>query len=81
MNMFVKNKLAAISETSCRTCSSALVFIGHSKSEQMTVCTYVHPNIVVPFAVHSCSGYYDKNQPRKQMQGFKAAVNVDIGND
>jgi hypothetical protein len=35
----------------------------------------VHPNIVLPFTVNTCSGYYDKNRPSyQQMQ--KLAIDV-----
>jgi len=36
------------------------------ESEQMTMGTYVHPNLVLPFTVNTCSGYYDKNRPSWQ---------------
>lgn len=51
----------------------------------------VHPNIVVPFVIYECSGFYDKNRPDwEQMEklaitvapgplkpvGFKVAVNI-----
>jgi len=36
---------------------------GYRESELMTICNDVHPNIVVPFVIYECSGYYDKNRP------------------
>ena len=74
MGIFAKNNVPSNSKTPCMTCTSALVFIGYGKSEQTTVCTCVYPNIVVPFTVNTCSGYYDKNRPRKQLEGFKFKV-------
>ena len=48
---------------------------GYRESEQVIMCDSVHPNIVVPFAMHDCSGYYDKNRPSwKEMKDFAIAV-------
>jgi hypothetical protein len=39
------------------------------------MCTWVHPNIVLPFTVNTCTGYYDKNRPSyKQMQDLAIDV-------
>ena len=36
------------------------------------------PNIVVPFTIHECTGYYDKNRPTwEQME--KLAIHVSAG--
>ena len=44
----------------------------------VTVCTDTNPNIVVPFLIYECTGYYDKNRPNyDQMQ--KLAINVTPG--
>jgi hypothetical protein len=51
------------SESLCRTCSSAHIMTGYRGSERITICNDVHPNIVVPFLIYECSGYYDKNRP------------------
>lgn len=36
---------------------------GYRESEMVTICNDVNPNIVVPFVIYECSGYYDKNRP------------------
>jgi hypothetical protein len=36
---------------------------GFRESEMVAICTDVHPNAVLPFAVNECTGYYDKNRP------------------
>jgi hypothetical protein len=36
---------------------------GFRESELLTICDNVHPNLVVPFAMYECTGYYDKNRP------------------
>jgi hypothetical protein len=73
--VYVKNGTPIGAESLCRTCTNALVFTGYRESEQMTMCTYVHPNIVLPFTVNTCTGYYDKNRPSyKQMQDLAIDV-------
>ena len=72
---YIKNGMPVGSESLCRTCTSALVFTGYRESEQMTMCTYMHPNIVLPFTVNTCTGYYDKNHPSwKQMKDLAIEV-------
>lgn len=63
----------------CRTCAYAQMMTGFRESELVTMCRRVDPNIVVPFRVHECTGYYDKNRPTwQQMQ--KLAIHVSPGN-
>jgi hypothetical protein len=50
---------------------------GYRESELVTICNNVHPNIVVPFLIYECTGYYDKNRPDwEQMQ--KLAIDVSV---
>jgi hypothetical protein len=75
---YIKNGTPVGNESLCKNCTNALVFTGYRESEQMTMCTYVHPNIVLPFTVNTCTGYYDKNRPSyKQMQDL--AIDVTPG--
>lgn len=72
---YIKNGTPIGSASLCKTCTSALVFTGYRESELMTMCTWVHPNIVLPFTVNTCTGYYDKNRPSyKQMQDLAIDV-------
>jgi hypothetical protein len=72
---YIKNGTPVGTESLCRTCSFAIVFTGYRESEQTSLCTRVHPNIVLPFTVNTCTGYYDKNRPSyQQMQ--KLAIDV-----
>jgi hypothetical protein len=72
---YIKNGTPVGTESLCKTCTSALVFTGYRESEQMTMCTWVHPNTVLPFTVNTCTGYYDKNRPSyKQMQDLAIDV-------
>jgi hypothetical protein len=51
---------------------------GYRESEMVAMCSGVHPNIVVPFRIYECTGYYDKNRPSyTQMQ--KLAIHVSPG--
>jgi hypothetical protein len=72
---YIKNGTPVGNESLCKTCSSALIFTGYRESEQLTICSWADPNIVLPFTVNTCTGYYDKNRPTwEQMQ--KLAINV-----
>ena len=72
---YVKGGTPVGSESLCRTCNSAHIMVGYRESEMVTMCNDVHPNIVVPFRIYECSGYYDKNRPTWQ-QMEKLAIDV-----
>jgi hypothetical protein len=75
---YVKGGTPIGSESLCRTCSYAHIMTGYRESELVTMCNEVHPNIVVPFTIHECTGYYDKNRPTwEQME--KLAIDVTPG--
>jgi len=77
--VYVKGGTPVGSESLCRTCWYSHVMSGFKESEVVTICTRVGPNIVVPFQIYECSGYYDKNKPSwQQMQ--KLAIHVSPGN-
>ena len=72
---YIKGGTPVGSEPLCRTCVNAHIMTGYRESEMITVCTNVGPNVVVPFKIYDCTGYYDKNRPSwDQMQ--KLAINV-----
>ena len=72
---YVKTAHRSAQTSLCKTCTYALIFTGYRESEQMTMCNGVHPNIVLPFTINTCTGYYDKNRPTlTQMQ--KLAIDV-----
>jgi hypothetical protein len=60
---YIKNGTPVGTDSLCKTCSRALVITGYRESEQITMCDFVDPNIVLPFTVYTCSGFYDKNRP------------------
>lgn len=48
---------------------------GYRESESVTMCDHMYRPIVVPFVVHECTNYYDKNRPNwEQME--KLAITV-----
>jgi hypothetical protein len=48
---------------------------GYRESEQITLCNYPGPSLVVPFVLYDCSNYYDKNRPSwKQMEELAITV-------
>ena len=51
---------------------------GFKESELVAMCRRVDPNIIVPFRVHECTGYHDKNRPTWQ-QMEKLAIHVSPG--
>jgi len=72
---YIKGGTPVGSESLCRTCINAHIMTGYRESEMVTVCTNVSPNVVMPFAIYECTGYYDKNRPTwEQMQ--KLAINL-----
>ena len=72
---YIKGGTPVGSESLCRTCANAQIMTGYRESEMVTVCTNVQPNIVLPFAIHDCTGYYDKNRPTWE-QMSKLAIDV-----
>ena len=77
--VYVKGGTPVGSESLCRTCSYAHIMSGFKESEMVTMCWRVDPNIVVPFRVYECTGYYDKNRPTWQ-QMEKLAIRISPGN-
>ena len=68
---YIKGGTPIGSESLCRTCKNAQIMTGYRESELVTMCDNVHPNIVVPFTIYECTGYYDKNRPTwEDMQKF-----------
>lgn len=72
---YIKGGTPIGSESLCRTCASAHIMTGYRESEQITVCTDTNPNVVLPFKIHDCTGYYDKNRPTFD-QMTKLAIDV-----
>lgn len=72
---YIKGGTPIGSESLCRTCTNAHIMTGYRESEMVTMCSEVHPNIVVPFLIYECSSYYDKNRPSwKRMEDLAITV-------
>src|SRR5271168_3822153 len=66
---YVKGGTPVGSASLCKTCAYAHIMTGYRESEKITMCNEVNPNIVVPFLIYECTGFYDKNRPTwKQME-------------
>ncbi|WP_035349397.1 hypothetical protein [Edaphobacter aggregans] len=72
---YIKGGTPVGSESRCRTCSNAHIMRGYRASEMVTICNEVNPNVVVPFSIYDCTGYYDKNRPDWE-QMTKLAIDV-----
>jgi hypothetical protein len=72
---YIKGGTPVGSESLCKTCVYAQIMTGYRESEMVTVCTNVSPNVVMPFAIYECTGYYDKNRPTWE-QMTKLAIDV-----
>jgi len=76
--IYIKNGTPVGSESLCRTCTSAHTISGYRESDVIMICTDVHPNIVLPFTVRECTGFYDKNRPTwEQMEKLAITVTPD----
>ena len=72
---YIKGGTPIGSASLCKTCRSAQIMTGYRESEQLTICNWVDPCMVVPFTIYDCSNYYDKNRPSwKQMEDLAIDV-------
>ena len=60
----------------CGTCTYAHIMTGFRESEQVMICTRVEPNLLLPFPVYECTGYYDKNRPGWELMQ-KLAIRIE----
>ena len=68
--IFIKNGTPTESQSKCETCAYAHIMRGFRESEEVAYCTVPYgPPLRVPFKVHECSSYRDRNHPSwKQME-------------
>ena len=72
---YIKGGTPVSNVSLCTSCTSAHIMRGFRESEQVTICNDVHPNLVVPFPVYECTGYYDRNRPSwKEMKDLAIDV-------
>lgn len=59
----LKNGTPVGNEHLCRSCSHAHYLTGYRESEVLVICNFLDPAMVVPFPVHECTNYWDRNRP------------------
>ena len=74
-NLHVKGGTPVGSVSLCGTCSWAQIIHGFRESEMVSICRMPEPNIVLPFRVHECTEYNDRNRPDWE-QMTKLAIGV-----
>ena len=61
--LHVKNGTPVGNMPLCKNCSWGQFITGYRESDMLAICTATNPNIVLPFTVHECSGFQDKQRP------------------
>jgi hypothetical protein len=73
--LYVKNGTPVGNEHLCKSCTWGQFTVGYRESDVLAICTNTNPNIRLPFTVHACSEYADKNKPGWQ-QMEKLAIEI-----
>ena len=47
----------------CRNCSNGQFTTGYRDSDVVVICTSSTPAWIVPFPVHECTSFWDRNRP------------------
>ena len=73
--LYVKNGTPVGNEHLCKGCSHALYVTGYRESDVLVICVLTDPSFRVPFVVHQCSDFLDKQKPDwEQME--KLAIEI-----
>ena len=59
----VKNSTPAGHVHLCRNCSNGQFTVGYRESEVLVICTNSSLALRVPFPVHECTSFWDRNRP------------------
>ena len=59
----VKNGTPAGNAHLCRNCSHGQFTVGYRESDVLVICTNSSPARQVPFPVHECTEFWDRNRP------------------
>jgi hypothetical protein len=59
----VKNGMPVGNVHLCRNCSHGQFTIGYRESDVLVICTNPSPARLVPFPVHECTEFWDRNRP------------------
>lgn len=71
----VKNGTPVGNAHLCKSCTWGHFIAGYRESDQLAICNYVSPNLVVPFVVHECTEFSDKFKPTFE-QMSKLAIDI-----
>ena len=72
--LYVKNGTPVGETHLCKYCNWGQYMTGYRETEVLVVCTNSNPARLVPFVVHQCTEYQDRNRPDfDQME--KLAIN------
>ena len=75
----VKNGTPVGNTHLCRNCSSGQFTTGFRESEVMVICTNSNPARVVPFVVHDCTEFQDRNRPDwEQMEKLAISLEAEV---
>ena len=47
----------------CRNCNNGQFTVGYRESDVLVICTNSSPARLVPFPVHECTEFWDRNRP------------------
>ena len=74
--VYVKNGTPIEGQSLCCSCNHAHILRGYRECEELVFCNYVFEQLLpVPFKVHECTNYADKNKPSwEQME--KLAIEI-----
>jgi hypothetical protein len=73
--LFVKNGTPVGNEHLCKGCDHGQFTTGYRESDVLVLCTNVYPAFHLPFVVHQCSDFQDKQKPDwEQME--KLAIQI-----
>ncbi|HEY2472735.1 MAG TPA: hypothetical protein VGI45_33430 [Terracidiphilus sp.] len=72
----VKNGTPVGREHLCKRCTWGQFMTGFRESDLLVICTNASPNLTVPFPVHECSEFSDRNRPSwEQMDKLAIELN------
>ncbi len=62
----------------CRNCTNGQFTTGYRESDVLVICTNSSPARVVPFPVHECTEFWDRNRPSfEQMDKLAMSVTTE----
>jgi hypothetical protein len=62
----------------CRNCKNGQFTVGYRESDVLVICTNASPARLVPFPVHECTDFWDRNRPG-YVEMTKLALNFSEG--